>query len=60
MENLFSNALQGWQCPICKRVYSPFTLMCPYCGGNEVITTTTTNGTDEYKDFSNLYRDEII
>ena len=23
---------QGWQCPICKRVYSPFTPMCYYCG----------------------------
>lgn len=54
MEELFS-AMQGWQCPICKRVYSPFTSMCPYCGGNEVITTTTTfkNSTGDYKDFSN-------
>lgn len=25
-------AQQGWQCPICKRVYSPFTQMCFYCG----------------------------
>ena len=60
MNNLFSNALQGWQCPICKRIYSPFTTMCPYCGGDNFTTTTTTNGTGEYKDFSNLYRDEII
>lgn len=21
-------AQQGWQCPICKRVYSPMTAMC--------------------------------
>lgn len=37
-------AAQGWQCPICGRVYSPTTLFCLYCG-NETITTTTT-GTD--------------
>ena len=30
---------QGWQCPICKRVYSPFTMMCCYCGGDTVIST---------------------
>lgn len=40
-ENLFRNAMQGWQCPICKRVYSPYTSMCCYCGGNNEITTTT-------------------
>ena len=22
---------KGWQCPICLRVYSPFTPMCWYC-----------------------------
>lgn len=38
--NLSSPAMQGWQCPICKRVYSPFTHMCLYCGGKEVTTTT--------------------
>lgn len=32
---------QGWQCPICKRVYSPHTTMCFYCGG-ECKTTITT------------------
>ena len=35
-------APQGWQCPVCKRVYSPTTPMCYYCGNN-VVTTTTTN-----------------
>ena len=33
---------QGWQCPICKRVYSPTTSMCYYCSG-ETTTTTTNN-----------------
>ena len=39
-EKLFS-AMQGWQCPICKRVYSPFTHMCMYCGNQETQTTPT-------------------
>ena len=41
-EQLFS-AMQGWQCPICKRVYSPFTHMCMYCGNKEVETITLPN-----------------
>lgn len=24
---------QGWQCPSCKRVYSPSTALCFYCPG---------------------------
>ena len=35
----FNFAQQGWQCPICKRVYSPFTDMCSYCGGDSRTTT---------------------
>lgn len=27
--------------PICKRVYSPTTPMCYYCGSGETVTTTT-------------------
>lgn len=34
-------APQGWQCPICKRVYSPTTPMCTYCGGEQKTVTTT-------------------
>ena len=30
---------QGWQCPICKRVYSPMTPMCYYCGGEQKTIT---------------------
>lgn len=29
---------QGWICPKCGRVYSPYTQMCPYCGGNNTLT----------------------
>ena len=28
-ENLFIS--QGWQCPVCKRVMSPFTSYCLFC-----------------------------
>lgn len=37
-------APQGWVCPKCGRVYSPFTPMCLYCGdeGNVTISTTST------------------
>ena len=35
---------QGWQCPICKRIYSPFTMMCYYCSG-ESKTSTNVNST---------------
>lgn len=41
MDNL---AQQGWQCPICKRVYSPFTMMCYYCKG-DTVTSTGVSGT---------------
>ena len=36
-------AQQGWQCPICRRVYSPSTPMCWYCGNGETITTNNIN-----------------
>lgn len=42
-EKLFSTVMQGWQCPICKRVYSPFTHMCMYCSNKEVETITLPN-----------------
>ena len=35
----------GWQCPVCGRVYSPFTQMCFYCqynGQQPVITNDKT------------------
>ena len=41
MDN-YNFAQQGWQCPICKRVYSPLTMMCYYCGGVAVISTGST------------------
>ena len=32
---------QGWQCPICKRIYNPRQEMCLYCGQQEEKKTTT-------------------
>ena len=34
---------QGWVCPTCGRVYSPYTPMCYYCGGEQKTTTYTTS-----------------
>lgn len=31
---------QGWQCPVCKRVYSPTTPMCYYCGNGITVSGT--------------------
>lgn len=41
MENYNYFAPQGWQCPICKRVYSPSTPCCFYCGAESKVTTST-------------------
>jgi len=40
-------AAQGWQCPICKRVYSPTTSMCLYCGGEQKTIVSTGTSTDK-------------
>lgn len=45
MNELFTNVWKGWQCPICKRIYSPFTSMCLYCGGNQETQTTISPNT---------------
>lgn len=37
-----TGAMQGWQCPICKRVLAPFVQECPCKGqGIETITVAT-------------------
>lgn len=38
----FHYVQQGWQCPCCKRVYSPTTSMCMYCGNGESYVSTGT------------------
>jgi hypothetical protein len=32
---------QGWECPKCKRVYSPTTQMCSHCPQNNQGVTST-------------------
>lgn len=33
-------AQQGWQCPVCGRVFAPWVWECP-CGGNGRLTYTS-------------------
>lgn len=33
-----SGASQGWQCPICKRILSPWTVECPCHGEGWKVT----------------------
>lgn len=44
---------QGWQCPICKRVYAPFVSECINCGRFDVVTNikNTSSETDWIKVF---------
>ena len=59
-ENLFIP--QGWQCPICKRVYSPTTSLCLYCGNEHHKTNTITLETQgifgNMRDFTQKEREE--
>ena len=32
---------QGWQCPNCKTIWSPHTVMCYTCSGNTLVMTGT-------------------
>ena len=45
---------QGWICPKCGRVYSPFTQMCLYCKPNTVsnlsILSNTTVSEEELRE----------
>ena len=51
---------QGWQCPICKRVYAPTTPMCYYCGNSETKTSTSSTSfdIDLYKNYLNHNTDD--
>lgn len=47
---------QGWQCPVCRRVYSPSTPMCYTCGnGRETITTHYTATPSTLEEFVQIY-----
>lgn len=47
-ESTEPTAMYGWVCPTCKRVFSPFITMCPYCGGNHGRDFVTVATTSEY------------
>lgn len=54
-------APQGWQCPICKRVYSPTTPMCYSCGNfRETITTHYTTTLEEFVNTYGKTPEEIL
>lgn len=38
---------QGWICPKCGRVYSPFTTMCPYCKNEGSIVSNLSDRCNE-------------
>lgn len=47
-ESTEPTAMYGWVCPTCRRVFSPFTTMCPYCGGNHARDFVVTANTSEF------------
>jgi hypothetical protein len=55
-KGMFTN--QGWECPKCGRVYSPYTHMCPYCGPKHSHETVTTDL--PYVPLEQLKKTEII
>lgn len=57
-EKAFTNYMQGWECPKCGRVYSPYTHMCPYCGPKHSHETVTTDL--PYVPLEQLKKTEII
>jgi hypothetical protein len=52
--NDFNFTPQGWECPKCKRVYSPTTSMCSHCpeytqGVSMTGTSTSTTHTHQFE-----------
>lgn len=53
-------AQQGWQCPICKRVLSPWTTECPCKGQGSQTWTTTSITLNDYDKSWRQWNDPII
>ena len=49
---------QGWECPKCKRVYSPTTSMCAHCPQH--TQGITSSGTTSTANFHNFESDKKI
>lgn len=41
IDKQINHVMYGWRCPVCGRVYSPFTSMCAYCGNNNNVNRIT-------------------
>lgn len=41
IDKQINHVMYGWRCPVCGRVYSPFTSMCTYCGNNNNVNRIT-------------------
>ena len=53
--NDFNFIAQGWECPKCKRIYSPTTTMCIACPS---LTGSTTFGTSSTLSVHNFQQTE--
>lgn len=56
---------QGWQCPVCKRVYSPSVPSCYCCGaititGTHVGTALNTNEKNLLGEYMDVYKKAVI
>ena len=49
------SAQQGWQCPVCNRVYAPWMASCPNCGGERQTISTTISQPLTELDFIKMY-----
>lgn len=56
---MYDYVKQGWQCPVCKRIYGPDVAQCLYCNDARVIWATNTNTDDWIKpEFIRQYEEE--
>jgi hypothetical protein len=52
---------QGWQCPQCKRIFSPDRGECWYCNANKTILFTDGNScelSDEWREYFGLDKED--